>query len=49
VRETTVNIGLALQNAMRAIEQANPIPCTVSLVMPAELIKITIRHSGQQA
>tara|TARA_B110000211_G_scaffold142946_1_gene163116 strand:- start:95 stop:1570 length:1476 start_codon:yes stop_codon:yes gene_type:complete len=24
VRETTVNIGLALQNAMRAIEQANP-------------------------
>ena len=24
VRETTVNVGLALQNAMRAIEQANP-------------------------
>jgi type I restriction enzyme M protein len=24
VRETTVNIGMALQNAMRAIEQANP-------------------------
>ncbi len=24
IRETTVNIGLALQNAMRAIEQANP-------------------------
>jgi type I restriction enzyme M protein len=24
VRETTVNIGLALQNAMRTIEQANP-------------------------
>ena len=24
VRETTVNIGIALQNAMRAIEQANP-------------------------
>ena len=24
VRETTINVGLALQNAMRAIEQANP-------------------------
>ena len=24
IRETTVNIGVALQNAMRAIEQANP-------------------------
>jgi hypothetical protein len=24
VRETTINIGLALQNAMRAIEKANP-------------------------
>ncbi|MGK7397960.1 MAG: type I restriction-modification system subunit M N-terminal domain-containing protein, partial [Candidatus Cyclobacteriaceae bacterium M3_2C_046] len=24
VRETTINVGLAIQNAMRAIEQANP-------------------------
>jgi type I restriction enzyme M protein len=39
VRETTTNIGLALQNAMRAIEQANPDTLHGILVMPVGPIK----------
>ncbi len=39
VRETTVNVGVALQDAMRSIEEANPKHFMEYLVMPPGQIK----------